>query len=269
MAVGAVIASLGVLLYAILRPGVISGGFVFEGNYDIVVGYVLLGAALSIHKWQWVLAGLALVAILLTGSPEGLFALGVLGVVVLARRDWGRRLVIVATPVLIIIVLGLVSGYGQTLYSYAGKVAGGETASPYGERGTPVKAIDYRIQVAVDAMENIKPLGEGYNLTDFSRLLNVHNVPLVIVQQLGWPGILAGLAWLWVSIWCLVKTKWKYAWILIMSLAIWDHYLWTQIAPWWWTIVGVTTATNNFSTDLIFRRKRETGADLTNRQGVQ
>ena len=102
MAVGAVIASLGVIAHQIVYPGVITGGFVFEDNYDIVVGYVLLGAALFIHRWQWTLAGLALVAILLTGSPEGLFALGVVGVAVLARKDWGKKLAIVLAPVAII-----------------------------------------------------------------------------------------------------------------------------------------------------------------------
>jgi len=256
LAIGAAIASLGVIIHAILYPGVITGGFVFESNYDVVVGYVLLGAALCTHKWQWILAGLALVAILLTGSPEGLFALGVLGVVVLARRDWGRRLAIVVAPVLVIVVLGILLGYGGTLYSYAGKIVGGETASPYGDEGTPVKAVEYRIHVAADAMTHIKPLGEGYNLTDFSRSPNVHNVPLVLVQQLGYPGILAGLAWLWVSIWCLVKTRWKYVWILVLALSVFDHFIWSQLSPLWWMIIGVSTAPalDNIKSDLLFRK---------------
>ena len=252
LAVGAAIASLGVILHAILYPGIITGGFVFEANYDIVVGYVLLGAALFIHRRQWILAGLALVAILLTGSPEGLFALGVLGVVVLARRDWGRRLATVVAPVLIIVVLGVLLGYGQTLYSYAGKIACGETASPYNV-GTPVQAIEYRIQVATDAMSHIKPLGDGYNLTDFSRSPNVHNVPLVIVQQLGYPGILAAMAWLWVSIYCLVKTRYKYVWCLVLTLSVFDHFIWSQLAPYFWLIVGASTAPDNIKSDLIFK----------------
>jgi len=253
LAVGAVIASLGVIAHQVVHPGVITGGFVFEDNYDIVVGYVLLGTALFIHRRQWVLAGLALVAILLTGSPEGLFALGVVGVVILARRDWGRKLAIVLAPVVIIAVLGIVSGYGQHLYGYTEKVASGETASPYGDSGTQRDAIEYRFQVIGDAMSNIRPLGEGYNLTDFSRSPNVHNVPLVIVQQLGYPGILAGLAWLWVSIWCLVKTRWKYAWVLILALSVFDHFIWTQLAPYFWVLVGVSTAPDNIKSDLLFR----------------
>ncbi len=256
LAIGAVIASLGVIAHQIVHPGVITGGFVFEDNYDIVVGYVLLGVALFIHKWQWLLAGLALVAILLTGSPEGLFALGVMGVVVLMRKDWGRKLAIVVAPLLILVVTGLISGYGQTLYSYTAKVATGEAATPYSTgESVPIKATEYRVQVAIDAMSNIKLLGEGYNLTDFSRSPNVHNVPLVIVQQLGYPGILAAMAWLWVSIWCLIKTRWKYVWILILTLSLWDHFIFTQLAPAWPLIIGVTTAPDNIKSDLIFRRQ--------------
>ncbi|MDD4987092.1 MAG: hypothetical protein PHQ43_15245 [Dehalococcoidales bacterium] len=251
LAVGAAVASLGVVAHQIANPGVITGGFVFEGNYDIVVGYVLLGAALYIHRWQWVLAGLALVAILLTGSPEGIFAIGVVGVAVLWRRDWGRKLVIILAPVVVVVVVGLVLGYGQTLYEYASKVATGQVASPYGHDG--VNAIAYRWDVIKDAMTHIKPLGEGYNLTDFSRSPNVHNVPLVLVQQLGWPGILAAMAWLWVSVWCLVKTRWKYAWVVLMSLCIWDHYVFTQLSPVFWILVGVSTAPDNIKSDLVFK----------------
>jgi len=257
LAVGAVIASLGVIAHQIVHPGVLTGGFVFEDNYDIVVGYVLLGVALYIHKWQWLLAGLALVAILLTGSPEGIFALGVVGVAVLWRRDWGRRLAIVLTPVAIVVIIGLVSGYGQTLYGYAGKVVAGEAASPYGSSGLPRDAIGYRLQVIGDAMSDIQPLGEGYNLTDFSRSANVHNVPLVLVQQLGWPGILAALAWLWVSIWCLVKTRWKYLFVLIFALSIFDHFIFTQLGVIWWMVVGVSTAPDNIDnikSDLLFKK---------------
>jgi hypothetical protein len=251
LAVGAAIASVGVIAHQFVYPGVVTGGFVFEDNYDIVVGYVLLGAALWIHKWQWILAGLALVAILLTGSPEGLFAIGVIGVAVLVRRDWSRKLAIVLAPVAVIAVLVLVSGYGQALYEYAGKVAGGEIASPYGHDG--VNAIEYRWDVIVDTLTDIKPLGEGYNLTDFSRSKNVHNVPLVLVQQLGWPGVLAAMAWLWVSIWCLVKTRWKYLFVLIFALSVFDHFIFTQLNSVWWVAVGVATAPDNIKSDLLFK----------------
>ncbi len=267
LAIGSVIASLGVIAHALLYTGVITGGFVFENNYDIMVGYILLGAALFIHRWQWLVAGLSVIAVLLSGSPEGIFAIAVIGIAVLIRRDWDKRLVVITSLVIILAIAGLAVG----LYSYAIGTAVGKEIPPYGyteskgvspyeyaENGdassesNDVNAIEYRIEVIFDALSNIKPLGEGYNLTDFSRSRNVHNVPLVLVQQLGYLGILAGLAWLWISLWCLAKTKWKYVWVLILALSVFDHFIWTQLAPYWWVIIGASTA-SSIKTDLVFR----------------
>ena len=284
LAIGAGIASLGVIAYGIAFPGSVTGGFVFEQNYDIVVGFVLLGTALFAHRYQWILASLALVAMFLTGSPEGVFVTGVLGAVVIARRDWGKRLVFAMMPLVLVIGLWFGLGYGQTLYGYVTQVATGKptmsepvTHAPdyiHTTATTPDETADiennsalgYRLVVIKHALTNIRPLGEGYNLTEFSKSPNVHNVPLVIVQQLGWPGILAGLAWLWVAIWCLVKTKWKYAWVLILSLSVFDHFIFTQLGPWFWAIAGASTV-GGIKSDLIFKTKRIAENEVYDRYG--
>jgi len=246
LAIGAVIASIGVLISGIINPGKLTGGLVFENNYDIVVGYVLLGAVLFINRYQWLLIGLALAAMLVSKSPEGLFAVGVMSLVVLLRRDWGKKLVLIIAPAIIVLVLFAGSG----LFSYAKQIINFETTmSISGEE--PRSAIGYRLWVIEEAMTNLNPLGTGYNLTAFFKDI-VHNVPLIIVQQLGIPGILAAIAWVWVTIWCLVKTKWKYAFALILTLSVWDHYVWTQLAPYWWALTGVATA-SNIKSDLIFK----------------
>lgn len=279
LAIGAGVASLGVIMHGIIFPGRITGGFVFEGNYDIVVGYVLLGLALFVHQRQWMLAGLALVAMFLTGSPEGVFVVGVMAIIVLWRGDRNARLVLAVAPVIMVAVLWFSIGYGQELYGYATQVVANEPtviqpspavplesavtqendspASIAPESTSRLSALNYRMEVTRYALTNLKPLGEGYILTDFSRIENVHNVPLVIVQQLGYPGILAGLAWLWVSIWCLVKTRWKYAWALVLALSVFDHFIWTQLAPLFWSIVGVSTVTTNIKNDLMFKGNYE------------
>lgn len=268
LAVGAAIASLGVIAHQVVYPGVITGGFVFEQNYDIVVGYVLLGAALWIHKWQWLLAGLALVAMLLTGSPEAIFALSVIGVVVLVRKDWGKRLLLTTEAVALLAIVFFGAGYGAQTYNYLTKIVTNEIATAAVIQDDPTAsnrlAVGYRVRVILDSLEDIQPLGTGYSVTDFrdkvlpsgkiSRI--VHNVPLVIVQQLGWPGILAGLAWLWVSVYCLVKTRWKYVWVLIMALSVFDHFIFTQLAPYFWAVVGVSTVTGQIQNDLIFRETK-------------
>lgn len=283
LAIGAGVSSVGVIISGLLLPGEKTGGLVFEYNYDIVVGYALLGVALFIKKEQWVLISLALVAIFLSGSPEGVFTLGVMAVVVLLRRDWGKKLVVAIMPVVVVASLWFGLGYGQELYGRTMRIMNFEpvmnTPTPPSEQTLPppinqppspssdqapqvaesegqgkskMSPIGYRWEVAKNAMTTLKPLGSGYNLTVFNKLI-VHNVPLVIVQQLGWAGILAGIAWLWVSAWCLVRTRWKYVWVLVLALSVFDHFIWTQLAPFFWAIVGVSTAPNNINADLIFK----------------
>lgn len=239
LAVGTAVASVGVILFQSLHPGTVTGGYVFEGNYDIVAGYVLLGTALFIHRWRPWLAGLALVAMLLTGSPEALFSLMAIGVTVVIRRDFTKRVLVGASIVLLVIPAVV---YSTGLYSYIEDAlhdrpsAAVVTAIPEDER----RPFSYRLETIKTALSDIRPLGTGYSITEFREGI-VHNVPLVIVQQIGWPGILAGLAWLWLVVYCLVKTKWKYAWVLFLSLSVFDHFTWTQLAPWIWVVAGVST----------------------------
>jgi len=267
LAIGSGIASLGILLYAVYQPGTLTGGFIFGTNYDIAAGYILLGASLFIHKWRWILASLSVIAVLASGSPEAVLALLVLGIMVVWRRDWNRKFVCVVTGIVIIGSVYFALGYGQNLYSYTAQIASGEHTVDFtlreprepGQDTIPIDVpvsetpISWRLHVIKLAMSNIKPLGNGYNITLFD-ISFVHNVPLILVQQLGYPGILAGLAWLWITIYCMIKTKWKYTWALILVFALWDHYLFTQCAPLWWLIVGASTASNNIENDLIFRK---------------
>lgn len=246
LAIGAAVASIGVLIAGLLNPGQITGGLVFERNYDIVVGYVLLGSALFISKWRWLLAFLALIAILLSGSPEGLFVLGVLLIMVLVRKDWGKKLLAISAVLIVLAGIYLWAGYGGRLYQYAyGIITGLENENGH-------HAIGYRLEVIQAGMQEVRPLGTGYNVTAF-RTGIVHNVPLIIVQQLGWPGIIAGLAWMWVTVYCLIKTRWKYAFALILALSVFDHFIWTQIGVWWWAIIGVSTGGVLIENDHVFR----------------
>ncbi|KKM68897.1 hypothetical protein LCGC14_1456350, partial [marine sediment metagenome] len=34
---------------------------------------------------------------------------------------------------------------------------------------------------------------------------------------------------------------------------VFDHYVWTQFAPWWWVLVGVSAASMDGGSDRIFR----------------
>ena len=261
LAVGAVVASLGVIVYQIWFPGVPTGGFIFKGNYNIATGFILLGAALFFRRGQWFLVLLGMIALLLSGSAEAVFTIGVVGLVVLFRRDWSRKLGIVVGSSVLVGVILFGSGVGlQTYQRVSWAVA---EVAPWlhikvPEHYEPLEPpLAGRLLVIKEAISNIKALGTGYQLTKCDPGQIAHNVPLVIVQQLGWPGILAALAWLWVSIWCLVKTRLKYVWALILSLCVFDHFVWTQLAPVWWMVVGVSSIPNVIQTDLLFRKANQ------------
>ncbi len=259
---GAVLASLGVVAHQVIYPGTLTGGFVFDSNYDIVVGYILLGVLLYAGKWKLPIISTGIIAMLLTGSPEGIFSLVMLLVMIIISYRQKKCQFLTTVLLVGVVVVGLVVGFWSGLYSYAvhivtdtlSHIAVQETYN--GER----PAVWYRLWVIRNEMGNIQPLGTGYNLTDFSdkktpqrTIRIVHNVPLVIVQQLGWPGVLAGIAWLWVSIFCLVKKKWKYAWVALFALSVWDHFTWTQLGTVWWMLVGLSSAPDNTKPDLLLK----------------
>lgn len=253
LAVGSALASLGILVYSLLHPGVTTGGFVFEKNFDIATGYVLLGAALFTSKHRWVLAGLATVSLSLSGAPEAVFAIGMVFLVMLLRKDYSRRLVVIGAGILCVLLLGLVFGWTQSLYQYTLDTINGEHIANYTKTET-VSPLEIRYMVIRDALADIKPLGKGYNLTVFS-VETVHNVPIIMIQQLGWLGILAGISWLWISGWCLFKSKYKYAWVLVLALGMVDHYFWDQMAPVWPALVGISTIIEPaVKSDLVFKR---------------
>lgn len=259
LAIGCVIASLGIIIHGIFYPVEPSGGFVFERNYDVATGYILLGLVLFVNRWQWALSILAISALFLSGSPEAVFAVCIVAVTVLLRLDVSKRLVYCFGIMGVLVVLSFSLGHGQKLYSFTYGVVTNVSASELPHRnpaGTEsVKGdtvLERRWYKITEAIENIKPFGEGYNMTNFSAVSMVHNVPLILVQQLGYGGILAAIAWLVVSIYCLVKTKWKYAWVTILALSVWDHYLWTQLAPVWWAVVGVSLS-STLKDDYVFK----------------
>ncbi len=242
LAVGAVVASAGIIAHQALDPGQVTGGFIFDQNYNIAAGYVLLGAALLYNPWQWAIALMAVLAILLSGAGIGVVAVGAIGLVLLLRRDWSRKLWITAAVVIVVGTVFFASGVGQNVHRVtAWAVTGNPELMPEGRRTDRGTLFERRWGSIEKAMTDIKPLGEGYILTAFQKVDMVHNVPLVIIQQLGWPGIAAAAGWLWVSLWCLAKKKLKYVWVLILSLSLFDHLVWTQLAPVWWMVVGLST----------------------------
>jgi hypothetical protein len=253
-----ILAAIGCVVYGIMHPGQLTGGFVSPTNYDIAAGLLVFGVVVGVWRWRWWLSVVALVGLFFTGAPEGIIGVGILFLAVLIRKDWGRRILLPIGIILIVAIAWFGLGYGQKLYAYtAWNVTGGvlptkPEASPSKTQRyfSPYPQLVYRCDVIEERMSDVGPFGHGYEVTHFTDY-TVHNIPAVAVDQVG---PLAGVAWLFVTIYCLVKTKWKYAWTAVIALSLVDHYLWTQVAPWWWALAGASTA-SVVKSDLIFRKE--------------
>jgi hypothetical protein len=274
-----VIETISLIWYGFEHIGDNQGGIISWTNYDIATGFLLFGLVFSSIKHQWWLSGIALAGLYLTGAEEAVFAILVLLAVVLIRRDWGYKILFPIVTMVLFIPFSYTFDIPQGLYGgmvdklpIIGQSATAQANTEIWVRDREVEAqtngeetwihpiknytwedvLDqmsgYRWYDWKNALTDIKVFGHGYNMTNFYWGIP-HNVPLVIVWQVG---ILAALSWLFVMVYLLIKTKWKYAIITILALSVFDHFIWTQIGMWWWAAVGVISL-NDIKSDLVFK----------------
>lgn len=264
-----ILETLSLVVYKFIGYAGRTGGLASETNYDMAAGLLIFGLIVSAVEKRWWLSAIAIIGVFLTGAEEGLFALGVLLITVLIRRDISKKLLLPACTTIVLIIVAIVTPLGNNLYrltieriDLAQSVV---TGHHFIEEFNSVLAIEHENpELLTDAeklnaatgyrigthwnISPIKPFGYGYNMTEFYYGIP-HNIPLIIVEQVG---ILGAIAWLIVSGYCVVKTKWRYAWIGVLALCVFDHYIWTQAGFWWWALVGVSTS-SQLSRDYIFK----------------
>lgn len=233
-----------------IKSGVPIGGIVSPTNWDMASGILVFGMLVCLYKRQWILVTTALIGLYFSGSSEGIFALGVLGITVIWRRDWSKRLIICLGVVAIVAISWTTFGQGVELYErFWVKVEAGTSGSVEETNAGWGKRLEWNERAVTEAT----PFGHAFEIYHYYNITGVHvvhNVPLVILDQVG---IFAFLAWIWVTVYCFFKTRWKYAWIGLLSLCVFDHFIWTCIAPYWWTLVGVSTI-SFIQNDLIFKQ---------------
>lgn len=289
-----VIESVSCVVWGLTHWGLRNGGLVGPTNYDMASGFMILGVLVSAVRRQWWLSAVAMVGLCFAGAEEAMVAIAVLVVVMVVRRDWGRRMLLPVGVLVLGMVILFALGLGQTLYAPVAKKMGDMRAFAAGEEieheitnpfGVEIKEYpryfktrdgtewfqveyDYEWEETLDNITNwrwtqfkraakeFSWFGNGLSITKFN-FYTVHNVPYCITDQVG---PFAGVAWLFVTIFCLVKTRWKYLWTAVIALSMFDHYLFTQIAPWWWVFVGVSSV-SAMKSDSIFKSARANGAD--------
>ena len=272
----AVLVECAIITYqAIAHPGIRTGGFyggaggIYPGNYAMALRLLVFGFLASTHirpGRRWLLFIPIIVALYFTGAEEALLVGIILGVAVFVRRDIGWRILVVPVSLLLLLAITLPFSIPQDLYGkFQTRVDAIEQSVTVEQEEVMVAGTGYtslydslnfasgrRLEIYKRVIENIEPFGYGYYVTEFGGLekRTPHNVPLIIVDQVG---PLAAVAWLWVTGFMVVKTRWKYLFIGIFAMSILDHALWTQAAPWWWAAVGIASGVQpSGDTDRIF-----------------
>lgn len=252
------------IIQGILDQGNRAGGILTSfrdathtANYDIATCWLVLGTALLLGFNKGIkLRFLVLVAVALyfVAAEEALFALAGLGIAAIIRKDISKKLVPILAVLAFCVIGGLFVGTTQDIYDETMNKFDAAIADTSGEYGNQFDdATTGRIGVYKEAIKDTKPLGNGYEATNFTTH-TVHNTPLIIYDQIG---PIAALAWLWIALYCFWKTSWKYVWIAVLTLSVWDHYIWTQAGPWFWVIVGLSL-TIPIQDKVFIRRDNET-----------
>lgn len=247
----AVIVTISVVIAGLLHPGQYTGGIIT--NYSASAGYLIFASLLCVGRWQWALLTIVAVGLFFIGALEAVFIVGVLVVVIIIRRDISVRFAAIAGVVVFLVALWAGLGYFIPLYEGNGNL--GVLFDLLSGRvplttDTLHALTSGRWGVIVEAVRDTSLIGHGFSLSTTGGGI-VHNTPLIIMYQVG---PFAAVAWVFVTIYCLVKTQWKYAWVAVIAMSVFDHYIWTQFAPWFWALVGVSTA-SNIKSDLLFNRR--------------
>jgi len=226
----ALIGAVSVIVMGHLKP---NGGLYDVRNYNLATGAIVLSALLWRHKYQWLLIAVVLVALCFTGAAEALVVVGALLLTVLVRRDWNWK----AMTVVGVFAIALTSLYFTTSIWHRTSVLlsddtlGGRTAA-------------YAVSVG-----SVELFGHGYWPTNLA-YNSVHDVPLRVLYELGPIGL---LCWLWLMVYGLWRTSWKYLFVAVAALALFDHLMWTQLGCLFWFACGLASQKTS-DRDLIFAR---------------
>ena len=235
-----IVAVIEVIAFLILKPLGFGryDGFVTDCSHLSV--FVILFGVLVIpsHRMKFILLCLAYPALILSGSEEGLFLLFALTAFTLIRRDYNWKWVI---PVLLAVITLTISFYTGLFDDLYPALTGERITS-----GDPQQVLHGRwddYERVVNAKDYI--FGTGWEWSIEGSI--PHNVPLLISTQYGIP---AALAWLALMFYGIFKTKYKYIFLLLLSISVIEHYPWTfmMIIP--FLLLGFREGT-----DLIYREE--------------
>lgn len=244
-----VLEAVSLVIIGLNNPGMQQGGMLSTGNYDIATGFLLFGSLMYPGKHRWVLLVLSGIGIWFTGAFEAPVILAVVAIGIFVKKDFGRKLYIIIAAVVLVALMSFALDIPQKLWIHWGQRITGDMVINdeilYGN------AMSGRFDVYKQSLSELKLFGNGYEANVFTGR-TVHNVPLIIVDQIG---VIPALAWLFLTVFLLFKTRYKYAMLMIIGASLLDHYTWTQAALWYPAVAGVASNSIGEKWHYIFKDK--------------
>lgn len=219
-AVAAAVESVLLIVVQLTNPHQSYGVLFAIAHFSVFV--IIVGIVTCTERWRLPLAAIGVPAIILSGSEEGLWLLGVVGAVALWRRRQRRDWAIVGIGAAVL-ALALVSG----IFGQAHPKMDGDRLDSW------ANITCNRAEPIMHAIDGDSLGGTGWAFDTRSTV--PHIVPLYIATQYG---ALAGLAWLALPLGGLFRTRYQLLFVAMLAAAMVDHYLWTHLFPLAWILTG-------------------------------
>jgi len=242
-----------------------------SGNPNMVAACLSFALFTLRGKWRW-LSPLALVAIGCTGSYWALGAVGIAGLVFLIKGGiFNYKWVLVTNVVVILLALGIgfaFRDFSKTWnFDRVGAILRWETyeepslpaivregngtsedVSGITESGIYIGAVTTRFDNFKMAFDDFEFMGNGFRSNQPAlagrpgEVWIIHNVPLMIMDELGVPAVLAWFFLMGYAIW--KSNKYRYVFIAMFVMSVTGTYwfwYWPALLAYFWMSVGLVS----------------------------
>lgn len=247
-----IIGAVSVIVGGIVSPNYQGNAGLFN-NYATASEFLVFGWVVSPRRYQWWLSAIVVAALFFSAAPESVFYVAAIGVVVLIRHDWGRRILlplgILGLCFLVCTPLGITQDlWGRSLSMlHTTYVATSDTSLTVEQRDQMLnRATDDRWLGTWGLDRPVSPLGHGLDITNSVVTTNPgfhvpHFIALLVTDQLG---PVAAAAWLFVIVAGFIKSQKKYAYLALGLFGVFQPFVWTEMAPYMWVTAGATRGTS-------------------------
>lgn len=219
-------------------------------NYATAAQFLVFGWLVSPKKHQWWLSALVLAALFCTGAEEAILYVGVIGLTIVIRKDWSKKLLLPVSVFGVLLLVCSITGVTQVLWGRAYSMAyttyqvlTDDSLTPEEKDLMMNEATNLRWREGWRVHRPISPLGYGVNITYHYRGIP-HNIILLVTDQLG---PVAACAWMSCMIIGIRKTKWKYGFLALILFGVFQPFVWTEMAPYMWCMAGAATVSERSS----------------------